>query len=173
VLLAVEVGAVKEGSGFLPSRQVLGRAITACAIKRCDIKVCPIERVPSKRVLSRRVRDLAIKVSAGVGRTGLGFPSYSTGRSGLGSLRALQVGLVTSRYNAGVWSGSLQVESRRSVGRRHTAQSVARPLRFSAPASLEADLFNACYPVSGQGPVHDLGYQALEAAASSGGGSKA
>jgi len=33
VLLAVEAGAVKEGSGFLPSRRVLGRAIKACAIK--------------------------------------------------------------------------------------------------------------------------------------------
>ena len=33
VLLAVEAGAVKEDSGFLPSRRVFGRAITACAIK--------------------------------------------------------------------------------------------------------------------------------------------
>ena len=47
--------------------------------------------------MSRRVRDLAIKAGAGAGagRPGLGFASYSTGRSGLGSLRALQVGLVS------------------------------------------------------------------------------
>ena len=45
VLLAVEAGAVKEGSGFLPSR----------------------------RVPSRRVQDLAIKAGAGAGRPGLGF----------------------------------------------------------------------------------------------------
>ncbi len=38
VLLAVEAGAVKEGSGFLPSRWVLGRAMTACAIKECAVK---------------------------------------------------------------------------------------------------------------------------------------
>ena len=42
VLLAVEVSAVKEGSGFLPSR-----------------------RVPLRRGPSRRVRDLAIKADAG------------------------------------------------------------------------------------------------------------
>ena len=47
VLLAIEAAAVKEGSGFLPLRRVLGRAIKACAIKAC---------VPSKRV-----RDLVIK----------------------------------------------------------------------------------------------------------------
>ena len=34
VILAAEAGAVKEGSGFLPSRRVLGRAIKACAIER-------------------------------------------------------------------------------------------------------------------------------------------
>lgn len=33
VLLAVETGAIKEGSGFLLSRRVLGHAIKACAIK--------------------------------------------------------------------------------------------------------------------------------------------
>ncbi len=38
VPLAVEVGDVKEGSRFLPSRRVLGRAITVCAIKACAIK---------------------------------------------------------------------------------------------------------------------------------------
>ena len=38
VLLAVEVGAVNEGYRFLPSRRVLGGAITACAIKACAIK---------------------------------------------------------------------------------------------------------------------------------------
>ena len=41
LLLAVEAGAVKEGSRFLPSRRVLGRTITACAIKECAaIKAC-------------------------------------------------------------------------------------------------------------------------------------
>ena len=43
MLLAVEAGAVKEGSGFLPSSRVLGRAITACAIKACAIKACAIK----------------------------------------------------------------------------------------------------------------------------------
>ena len=47
MLLVVEVGAVKEGSGFLPSRRVLGRAITGCTIKvfikACAIKVRPIK----------------------------------------------------------------------------------------------------------------------------------
>jgi hypothetical protein len=33
VLLDVEAGAVREGSGFLPSRQVLGRLINSDAIK--------------------------------------------------------------------------------------------------------------------------------------------
>ena len=33
VLLAVEAGAVKQGSGFLPSRRVLSRAIKAGAVK--------------------------------------------------------------------------------------------------------------------------------------------
>ena len=38
VLLAVEAGAVKESSGFLPSRRVLGRALTARAIKAGAVK---------------------------------------------------------------------------------------------------------------------------------------
>ena len=38
VLLAVNGGTVKEGSGFLPSRPVLGRAIKECAIKACAIE---------------------------------------------------------------------------------------------------------------------------------------
>ena len=33
VLLAVEAGAIKEGSRFLPSRRVLGRAIKECTIR--------------------------------------------------------------------------------------------------------------------------------------------
>jgi len=86
VLLAIEAGAVKEGSGFLPSRRFLGRAITTCAIK----------------------------ASAGAGRPGLRFVPYSSGISGLSSLRALQVGLVSRsigrQYDGGVGSGSLQVE---------------------------------------------------------------
>ena len=43
VLLAVEASAVKEGSGFLQSRRILDRAITACAIKSCAIKACAIK----------------------------------------------------------------------------------------------------------------------------------
>lgn len=39
MLFAVEAGAVKEGSGFLPSRRFLGHAITACAVKACAVKV--------------------------------------------------------------------------------------------------------------------------------------
>jgi hypothetical protein len=43
MLLAVEAGAVKEGSGFLSSSGVLGRAITACAIRPCAIKLFAIK----------------------------------------------------------------------------------------------------------------------------------
>ena len=43
LLLAVKAVAVKEGSGFLPSRLVLSRAIAAYAIKACAIKACAIE----------------------------------------------------------------------------------------------------------------------------------
>ena len=43
VLPAVEAGAIKESSGFLPSARVLGRAVTACTINACAIKVCAIE----------------------------------------------------------------------------------------------------------------------------------
>jgi hypothetical protein len=39
VLLAVEAGAIKDGSGFLPSRRVLGRAITACDELRSQVFV--------------------------------------------------------------------------------------------------------------------------------------
>ena len=71
---------------------------------------------------SRPVRDLAIKVGAGVGRPGLGFASYSTGRSGLGSLRALQVGLVSRsigwQYDAGVGSAHQAFEVVAEVLRR-------------------------------------------------------
>ena len=38
VLHAVEAGAVKGSSGFLPSRRVLGRAIKACAIEAGPVK---------------------------------------------------------------------------------------------------------------------------------------
>jgi len=52
VLLAIEAGAVKEGSchqrGFVPSRRVLSSRM-------------PSRRVPPRRVPSRWVRDLAIK----------------------------------------------------------------------------------------------------------------
>jgi hypothetical protein len=44
-LHAVEAGAVKEGSGFLPSRRVLGCAIKPCAIKAGQVW---IRSVPSK-----------------------------------------------------------------------------------------------------------------------------
>ena len=39
VLLVVKAGDIKEGSGFLPSRQVLGRAIKACS-RSCHQGVC-------------------------------------------------------------------------------------------------------------------------------------
>jgi hypothetical protein len=74
VLLTVEVGTVKEDSGLLPSRQVLGRAITACAIGACSIKLpsrrvpsrrVPLRRVPSGRVPLRWILGRAVKVSAG------------------------------------------------------------------------------------------------------------
>ncbi|SRR6266480_317909 len=43
VRLAVEGGAVEEGSRFLSARRVLGRAITTCAIKPCAIKAGVVE----------------------------------------------------------------------------------------------------------------------------------
>ena len=45
VLLAVEAGAIKEGSRFLLSTRILGRAITRVLLRR----------MPSRRLLSRRV----------------------------------------------------------------------------------------------------------------------
>src|SRR6266513_6407453 len=65
VLLAVEAGTVKEGSWFLPSRRVLGRAVKtcvkACAIKACTIKACAITACVIKAVLpSRRVGVLEV-----------------------------------------------------------------------------------------------------------------
>jgi hypothetical protein len=51
VLLAIEVGAVKEGSGFLPSRRVLSCAFTVCVLSRG----VPSRQVLSSRFLSRRV----------------------------------------------------------------------------------------------------------------------
>ena len=35
VLLAIKAGAINEDSGFLPSRGVLGCAITVCVLSRC------------------------------------------------------------------------------------------------------------------------------------------
>ena len=43
VLLAFEANTVTEGSGFLPSRRILGRIITAYVIKACTIKKCTIK----------------------------------------------------------------------------------------------------------------------------------
>ena len=43
VLLAFEASTVKEGSGSLPSRRVLGRIVTAYVIKACTIKKCTIK----------------------------------------------------------------------------------------------------------------------------------
>ena len=88
VLLAVGAGVV------LPS-QVLGRAIMACAVKACAIKSCAIKagavKVSSGSLPSRRVRVLEASLH---------------GRVSLGSLRALQVGLV----------GRVAVRCQRRVG---------------------------------------------------------
>ena len=43
VLLAVEAGAIEEGSGFLSSRRILGCAIMVCTIKPCAVKLCTIK----------------------------------------------------------------------------------------------------------------------------------
>ena len=63
MLFAVEAGAVKKGSGFLPCHHGV------CHQGVCHKGVCnqggPSRRVPSKRVLSRQVQDLAIKAGAG------------------------------------------------------------------------------------------------------------
>ena len=70
VLLDVEAGVVKEGSGFLPSRRVLSHDITVCAIKArtikaCAIKACAIKCVPSRRMPSKWILGRAVKVAAG------------------------------------------------------------------------------------------------------------
>ena len=57
VLLAVEAGAVKEGSRFLLSRRVLGRAIKAHAIKAHTTKTYTIK--------AHTVKARAVKASAG------------------------------------------------------------------------------------------------------------
>ena len=43
VLVAIDAAAVKKGSGFLPSRRLLGRVVVGCAIKTCAIKTCAIK----------------------------------------------------------------------------------------------------------------------------------
>jgi len=59
VLLAVEAGAVKEGSRFLPSRRVPSKA---CAIQGVYHQACAIKGVCHQSCdHPRRVRDLAIK----------------------------------------------------------------------------------------------------------------
>jgi hypothetical protein len=50
LLLTVEAGTIKEGSGFLPSRQVLGHAITACTIQACIIKVVQVLEAVQRRI---------------------------------------------------------------------------------------------------------------------------
>jgi hypothetical protein len=102
VLLALEVGVVKEGSGFLPSRRFLGPIITACAIKAGVVEVdsrsccqgeCGFLKQVQRRIGIASVSDSlhgAIMVGRAVtGTRGSWFVSCSTGRSGLGSLRAL------------------------------------------------------------------------------------
>jgi len=66
LLLAVEAGAVKEGSRFLPSRRVLGRAIAACAIKECAIRNVPSRRVLGRAITACAIKECAIKACAGV-----------------------------------------------------------------------------------------------------------
>ena len=88
VLLAVEAGAVKDGSGFLPSGGFSVVPSRRVPSRRVSSRRVLSRRVPSRRAPSRWVQDLAIKAGAGARRPGLGIASYPTGRSGLGSLRA-------------------------------------------------------------------------------------
>ncbi len=97
VLLAVEVGAVKEGSGFLPSMRVLGRAIKAGVVKassgschqgRCwcgFLKQAKGEStsLPGPHSIHGRCGRQSTPLEISV------FVSCSARRSGLGSLRAL------------------------------------------------------------------------------------
>ena len=43
VLVAIDAVAVKKGSGFLPSKRVLGRVVVGCAIKTGAIKAGTIK----------------------------------------------------------------------------------------------------------------------------------
>ena len=90
VLLAVEGGAVKEGSGFLPSRRVLGRDITTCAIKECVIKACAIKACAIKAcaiqtcaIKACAIKSCAVKAISGSCRQGRWVYRCLTGRSGL------------------------------------------------------------------------------------------
>ena len=65
VLLAIEAAAVKEGSGLLPLRRVLGRAIKACAIKACMSRQSGFGILSSRRVSSRWILGRAVKAGAG------------------------------------------------------------------------------------------------------------
>ena len=60
VLLAVEAGTVKEGSGFLPSRRVIN-----CAIKKCTIKACAMKACAVKAGIVEADSGCAVKVGAG------------------------------------------------------------------------------------------------------------
>ena len=109
VLLALKAGAVKEGCGFLPSSRVLGRAITAGA-GQAGLGILPSRQVSSRQIqdgcrflkqikgasTSFRVQILFMAVVARGGHGSLWFwvRQYLTSMSGLGSLGALQVGLV-------------------------------------------------------------------------------
>ncbi len=66
VLLAVEEGAVKEGSGFLQLRRVLGGAITACASKAfVGCRQDEFGILPSRRKRWRRWKVLGTILYAG------------------------------------------------------------------------------------------------------------
>jgi hypothetical protein len=118
-------------------------------------------RVPSRPVSSRWILGRAVKPqqSLGFGSLHLGslhifvggsdlgsLHALQASRPGLGSLRALQVGLVSML-------GMVATRCRRRVklttdgvlvDRRHTVQSIAQPLRFWRSGGLEAGLFKAC-----------------------------
>jgi len=81
VLLAVEAIAVKEGSGFLSSRRILGRAITACTIKGgCHQGGCEF----SKQV---KGESTSLLIAAVAGRAVTG----ARGSGSIGASRASQV----------------------------------------------------------------------------------
>ena len=101
MLLAVEAGAVKEGSGFLPSKRSPSRAIKSCAIKACAIEPCAIK--------AYAIKAGAVKASSGSCYQGrCGFLKQINGESTSLLLQILYMAVVVGGAVAGACgSGSI------------------------------------------------------------------